>query len=184
MGQLASQGQIMRGFARWAMVCVPAIVLLGFLSGRAAGSTGESRWYQALAKPDFMPPTWAFPVAWTILYILMGLALAMILNARGAKGRGLALSLFGLQLLLNLAWSPLFFGAKQVSAALLLIVVLLILAALTCWLFLRIRKAAGYMLLPYVAWISFATLLNFQIDMLNPDAETFVPPVPAAEVIL
>jgi tryptophan-rich sensory protein len=92
-------------------------VFLGFLSGRLANSGYGNRWFDALVKPDFMPPGWAFGVAWTILYILMGLALAMVIHARGARGRGVAIILFLVQLLLNLAWSPLFFRAHQVDNA-------------------------------------------------------------------
>jgi tryptophan-rich sensory protein len=172
------------GFARWAMVTVPAILFLGFLSGKLAGPSGTGRWYQELAKPAFQPPTWAFPVAWSLLYILLGLALAMILNARGAKGRGLALGLFAVQMLLNLLWSPLFFGAHQVSAALILLLVLFVLATACTYAFSKIRKVAGWLMLPYLAWLAFASVLNFEVDRLNPDAETFVPAVPQTEVIL
>lgn len=183
-GEIASKQQLRMGLARWAMVTVPAIVFLGFLSGKMAGPSSDSRWYQGLAKPAFQPPAWVFPIAWTILYILLGVALAMILNARGAKWRGLALSLFAFQMMLNLLWSPLFFGAHQVSAALLLLLVLFVAAAACTILFKSIRKMAGWLMLPYLAWLAFATLLNFEVDRLNPDAETFIAPVPQAEVIL
>src|SRR5688572_20555009 len=100
-------------FARWALVCVPLIVLLGFLSGRSVPSGNDNAWYQALVKPALTPPGWVFPVAWTALYIMLGLALASILNARSARGRALSVGLFVLQLALNLAWTPMFFGAHR-----------------------------------------------------------------------
>ena len=155
---------------------MPAIVFLGFLSGRLANSGYGNRWFDALAKPDLMPPGWAFGVAWTILYIFMGLALAIIIHARGARGRGLAVGLFLVQLLLNLLWSPLFFRAHQVDNALGLILMLFALVAVTALLFWRIRRGAGLLLLPYLAWLAFASFLNYEIGRLNPEAETLVAP--------
>lgn len=176
MNEIASPGQLRLAYLRWALVTVPAIVFLGFLSGRLANSGYGNRWFDALAKPDFMPPGWAFGVAWTILYIFMGLALAIVIHARGARKRGLAIALFLAQLLLNLLWSPLFFRAHQVDNALVLIVVLFILVAITSLLFWRIRRVAGLLLLPYLAWLGFASALNYEIGRLNPDAETLVAP--------
>jgi benzodiazapine receptor len=166
------------------VVTIPACVFLGSVSGRLSGSGMDNRWFDGLIKPGIMPPGWAFGVAWTILYILMGAALAMILNARGAKGRGLALTLFVAQFVLNLVWSPLFFGAHQITMALYLIFAIFALAAATCYSFSRIRPLAAALLLPYLAWLCFAALLNFQFDQLNPDGETFIPASAATEVIL
>jgi translocator protein len=177
MNEIASPGQLRLAYLRWALVTVPAIVFLGFLSGRLANSGYGNRWFDALLKPDFMPPGWAFGVAWTILYILMGLALAIVIHARGARGRGLAIALFLVQLLLNLTWSPLFFRAHQIDNALVLILLLFVLVAVTTFLFWRIRQMAGLLLLPYLAWLGFASALNYEIGRLNPDAETLVAPV-------
>src|SRR6185503_2730178 len=101
MTEIASRAQLRMSYLRWALVTVPLILLLGTLSGVAAGSGSSNPWFAALRKPAFMPPDWAFPVAWTLLYICLGLALALILHARGARGRPLALTLFVLQLALN-----------------------------------------------------------------------------------
>ena len=176
MNEIASPGQLRLAYLRWALVAVPAIVLLGFLSGKLANSGYGNRWFAALTKPAIMPPAWLFPVAWTILYVLMGLALAVVLHARGAKGRGIAVGLFLVQLLLNLAWSPLFFRAHQVGDALFLLLGLCLLVALLVWLFARIRAAAGLLLIPYLAWLAFAAFLTYEIRQLNPDAETLVAP--------
>jgi benzodiazapine receptor len=176
MNEIASPGQLRLAYLRWALVAVPAIVLLGFLSGKLANSGYGNRWFAALAKPDIMPPGWAFPVAWTILYVLMGLALAIVLHARGAQGRGLAIALFVVQLLLNLVWSPLFFRAHQVGNALALILCLTVLVAVVAWLFSRIRPFAGILLIPYLVWLAFASFLTYEIRQLNPDAETLVAP--------
>ncbi len=184
MGEIASQGQLRMSYLRWAAVTVPAILMLGFLSGRVSNSGYENRWFSTLDLPSFMPPGWAFGAAWTLLYILLGVAVAMILNARGARGRGVALGLFFAQLLLNFCWSPLFFGAHQVSLALGLILLIFVLAIATFRAFLPIRRTAALLLLPYIAWLAFASLLNFSIDQRNPDAETLVPPPASAQIRL
>jgi benzodiazapine receptor len=176
MNQIASPGQLRLAYLRWALVTVPVIVLLGFLSGKFANSGFGNRWFDALEKPALMPPGWAFGAAWTVLYILMGLAFAMILHARGARGRGVAIALFLVQLLLNLAWSPLFFRAHQIGSALALILILLLVVAVTALSFARIRQVAGLLLLPYLAWLGFASFLNYEIGRLNPGAETLVAP--------
>lgn len=176
MNEIASPGQLRLAYLRWALVTVPAVVFLGFLSGRLANSGYGNRWFDALVKPEAMPPGWAFGVAWTILYVLMALALAMVIHARGAKGRGIAILLFLVQLVLNLLWSPLFFRAHQVDNALVLILVLFAAVAVTALLFWRIRRAAGLLLLPYLAWLAFASFLNYEIGRLNPEAETLVAP--------
>jgi benzodiazapine receptor len=176
MNEIASPGQLRLAYLRWALVTVPAIVFLGFLSGRLANSGYGNRWFDALEKPALMPPGWAFGVAWTILYVMMALAFAIVLHARGAKGRGAAIALFLGQLLLNLAWSPIFFRAHQVGSALLLIIAIFLMAAATTVLFWRIRRFAGVLLLPYLAWLAFASFLNYEIGRLNPDAATLVAP--------
>jgi tryptophan-rich sensory protein len=176
MNEIASPGQLRLAYLRWAMVTVPAIVFLGFLSGRLANSGYANRWFAALAKPELMPPGWAFGLAWTILYILMALAFAIVLHARGARGRGAAIATFLVQLALNLVWSPLFFRAHQVGQALVLILVLSLLVAVTTALFWRIRRFAGVLLLPYLCWLAFATYLNYEIGRLNPDLQSLGKP--------
>lgn len=176
MNEIASPGQLRLAYLRWALFTVPVIVFLGFLSGRLANSGYGNRWFDALLKPALMPEGWVFGVAWTILYILMALALAIVIHARGAKGRGVAILLFLVQLVLNLLWSPLFFRAHQVGNALVLIVLLFIIVAVTAALFWRIRRVAGLLLLPYLAWLAFASYLNYEIGRLNPEAETLVAP--------
>ena len=173
--EIASKGQLRLAFLRWAIVTVPFILLLGFASGRLFPSGDENLWYQMLQKPAETPSGWVFPVAWTTLYVLLGLALAMIVNARGSRLRRPALILFAVQMVANLAWSPLFFGYHQVSAALVLIVVIFVLALATTLVFARIRKGAAWLMVPYLAWLSFAGILNYKIDRLNPNAETLVP---------
>ena len=184
MGEIASPSQLRLSFMRWALVAVPLILLLGIASGRLSGSGYGNPWFQALAKPEIMPPGWAFGAAWTILYILMGLALAIVLHARRARRRGLAITLFTIQLALNLAWSPLFFGAHKVVASFWLLVAILITASVTTLLFRRIRLSAALLMLPYLAWLIFATMLTFEIHRLNPQAEMLAPDVSSTQINL
>lgn len=175
MGELASKQQLRMSFLRWAAVTVPTIMFLGILMGRLSNSGFENGWFVALERPDWFPPGAAFGIVWTILYALIGIAVALILDARRASGRARALLLFAVQLAMNLAWSPLFFAAHQVTAAFWLMVVLLVTATATAAAFWPIRRAAAVLMLPYLAWLGFATVLNFEMDRLNPDAEAATP---------
>lgn len=182
MNEIASTGQLRMSLLRWILVCVPLLVVLGSVSGLVSNSGYDNAWFVALNRPDIVPPGWVFGAVWTTLYIMMGLSLAMIINARGAAGRGRALALFAAQLVLNLAWSPLFFGAHQVSLAFWLILAILGLTIATTFAFAPIRKAAAWLLVPYMVWLSFASILNYKIDALNPEAETLVPPAASANI--
>jgi translocator protein len=182
MSEIASPGQLRMSFLRWALVTVPLIVVIGSLMGAMSSSGNDNGWYAMLAKPSFQPPGWLFGVAWAIFYTMMAIALAMILNARGAKGRGLAIGVFIGHLLLNFSWSPLFFGAHQVTAAFYLLLAILAGATLSAVLFWRIRPIAGLLLLPYLVWLCFASALNFATDQLNPDAEALVPPAASTNI--
>ena len=170
MGEIASASQLRMYFVRWALVTVPSILLLGVASGQLSGSGYGNPWFDALIKPSIMPPGWIFPVVWPVLYILMGLSLAYILAARGAAGRPLAIVIFLVQLLLNLAWSPIFFAMHNMALALAVIGAMFLATVITIVLFRKIRPIAGLLLLPYLAWLAFAFLLNYQTMMVNPDA--------------
>ena len=183
MGGIASRGQLRMSFLRWAVVTVPAVLLLGFASGRMVPAGDDNAWYQALAKPALTPPGWAFPVAWTTIYVLIGLALAMVLNARGARGRGVAVGLFVLGFVLALVWMPLFFGAHRVGAATLLIAAMVLVGIATTLAFGRIRPAAAWLMLPYLVWISFAGVLSWSIGRLNPDAATLAPTAHTSQML-
>lgn len=172
--ELASKQQLRASYLRWAVVTVPFILLLGFASGRLVPSGSKNCWYAALVKPAGTPPDIVFPIAWTTIYVLMGLALAMIVNARGSALRGRAIGLFAAQLAVNLIWTPLFFGAHQVFWSLMTIVVMLLLTIATTFAFARIRKGAAWLLVPYLVWISFAGVLTWRILDLNPDADSLV----------
>ncbi len=159
---------------RRGLITVPVIVVLGFISGGLSNAGGSNRWYATLAKPDFQPPGWAFPIAWTAFYVLMGLALAIILNARGSRLRKLAVGLFAVQLVLNLSWSPVFFGLHQTVTGLVIILAILVTATAATIVFGRVRPAAAWLMLPYLAWLCFASVLNWETIRLNPGADHLV----------
>jgi tryptophan-rich sensory protein len=175
MSGIASVAQLRMSLLRYALFTVPLVLLLGILSGRISGSGYGNPWFDALEKPSFMPPGWAFGVAWTTLYVLLGFALAMLLHARGARWRGAVIALFLVQLLANYLWSPLFFALHQVGPALVLIAVMIALTVVLVALLWQIRRLAALLLLPYLGWLCFAALLTASIDRLNPEAATLAP---------
>jgi len=152
---------------RLPIVSALVVLLLGLASGWLSGSGYGNAWFDGLAKPGFMPPGWAFPVAWTILYLLIGTAFGLILETQHVL-RSRAILLFVVQLLLNYAWSPVFFALHQPLRALAIIVLMVILTALAALDFHRIRPIAAWLLLPYLAWLIFAAALNGAIVALNP----------------
>lgn len=182
MRGMATSRQLRTSFWRTALITVPIIVILGSLMGYLSNSGYGNAWFDALDLPDITPPGWVFGTVWPLLYVMIGLSLAMILQARGARGRGFALILFFVQLIANFAWSPLFFGAQQVTWGLYLIVFILMVTIATAFAAAPIRKAAAWLLLPYMLWLSFASILNYQIDQRNPDAETLVPPASTTQI--
>ena len=157
-----------REWSKYALVTVPAILLLGSASGWLSNSGYDNGWFAGLNKPPFMPPGWAFGVVWPILYAMLGLAVALVLAEPPSERRRLALILFFAQLALNYAWSPLFFAAHDIQLALVTIFVITALAAMAAGQFRRIRPLAGALMVPYLAWLCFAAALNAAIDRLNP----------------
>lgn len=152
---------------------------LGLLSAilicEAAGIIGAffttpniSTWYVGLNKPFFSPPNFIFAPVWTTLYLLMGISLYLIWQAKGDNRKRLPLKLFFAQLGLNILWSIIFFGAHSIVGGLFIIILLWILIFLTIIYFQKINKLAAYLLYPYLAWVFFATILNFTLFLLNP----------------
>jgi translocator protein len=182
MNQLASPSQLRMSLLRWGLFVIPAIMMAGYISGAISGSGDANRWYAELLKPAMQPPGWIFGVIWPILYFLTGLAFCIILHARGARSRMLAIGLFLSQLLLNLLWSPLFFGRHEVSSAFYVMLLLIVLAVTTTWIFGGIRKTAAWLMVPYLAWLAFAAYLNFEIDRLNPNAESLYVPSASSHI--
>lgn len=137
--------------------------ILGSLFTRPAIPT----WYAALLKPPFTPPGWLFGPVWTALYLSMGVSLFLMWRRREAEGARVAITVFGIQLLLNAAWSPVFFGAKALLGGLFVIMALWISVLAAILLSFRISRVAGMILIPYLLWVSFATVLNFELYRLN-----------------
>ena len=160
-----------RSLWKKAMVTVPVIVVLGFVMGAVSNSGFGNPWYDGLAKPAFLPPGWAFGAAWTALYTMLGIALAAILTEPMSNQGQLAIALFTAQLTLNYAWSPVFFAAHMIDLALVILIAMLVLATVSANLFRRIRPVAGWLMLPYLAWLCTATALNYETGRLNPGAD-------------
>jgi tryptophan-rich sensory protein len=170
MNRLASPAQLRASFFRWALFLVPLVLLLGFMSGKV-GSSADSPWFAALTKPATFPPPATFGIVWTVLYAMMGVAIALVCAAWGARFRAAAITMFVVQLLINLAWSPVFFGLHEIKIALAVILALDVVVLITIALFWRVRRLAGWLMVPYVLWILFATVLNWQFLELNPQAD-------------
>lgn len=124
-------------------------------------------WYASLKKPSFTPPSWLFSPVWIFLFVLMGLTLYILWQAYSKKEARIALLFFTLQLILNMLWSVIFFGLKSPMWAFIEILILWLAIFLTIWKSLKISKAAGYLLLAYIIWVSFAAILNYSIWKLN-----------------
>jgi tryptophan-rich sensory protein len=144
--------------------------LVGSLWTIVFGVPPESAWYRSLTLPALQPPGALFGIAWSILYALMGFAAARLLVASPSPERARALLWFAVQLLLNLAWSPVFFGAEAIFPALLLIGAVLVTATLATVAAGRVDRFAPWLLLPYLVWLGFAFGLNWRIWVLNSPA--------------
>ncbi|TSD66022.1 tryptophan-rich sensory protein [Inquilinus sp. KBS0705] len=125
-------------------------------------------WYITLTKPTYNPPNWAFPIAWSILYFLIGTAAYMVWKRRNnSTTYATARIIYFVQLLLNFSWSIVFFGMHQIFAALCIIIMLLVVIILNIAWFGRFSKPAAWLLVPYILWVGFASLLNLSIYILN-----------------
>ena len=153
---------------RWKtlIVCLAIPLCVGGLS--ALLSRGGMQAFSALKKPPLAPPGWVFPVVWTILFLLMGVASYLVaVSAAPQRTRQGALYLYALQLAVNFFWSPIFFGTGAYLFAFIWLLLLWLLIVLTVRRFAQIRSAAGWLLMPYLAWVTFAGYLNFGIFLLN-----------------
>jgi tryptophan-rich sensory protein len=141
---------------------------LSFSAAVVGGFFLPGEWYAALRKPSWNPPNWVFGPVWTALYAIMAVAAWLVWRRGGFAAQRAALSLFLIQLLFNALWSPLFFGLKNPVLALLDLVLLWTALLATVRMFWRARPLAGAMLVPYVAWVTFAGALNWTLWRLNP----------------
>jgi tryptophan-rich sensory protein len=126
-------------------------------------------WYAGLVKPAFQPPSWLFGPVWTALFLLMGIAFYLVWSGKGMAGaRKTAMWVFGIQFVLNVLWSALFFGMQSPLLGFICIAGLWIAIVLTIKAFHDVSRPAAYLLVPYIAWVSFAAVLNYAVMMLNP----------------
>jgi tryptophan-rich sensory protein len=138
-------------------------LLVGFIAGFFTSSSISS-WYSQLNKPSFNPPNWLFGPVWTVLYILMGVSLYLVWNNDGSK---IAIIFFAVQLALNFIWSFLFFSLHNPLIAFIEILLLLSMIIVTTLKFYPISHTAAFLMIPYILWVSFASVLNFSIYWLN-----------------
>ena len=150
-----------------------AKIIIMIIVAELAGSVGSlvtfpsiGSWYSALNKPAFSPPNWIFGPVWIILYALMSIAAGLVWHSK-SKLKGSALKVYGLQLGLNIAWSLIFFGLRLPSIAFGEIIILWISILATSAVFRKISRTSSLMLLPYIAWVTFALILNYSIMVLN-----------------
>jgi benzodiazapine receptor len=136
--------------------------------GAVLTAAGVREWYPTLAKPAWTPPSWVFGPVWTLLYALMAVAAWLVWRRAGLRGGRVPLGLFAAQLVLNAAWSGLFFALRNPAAALVDIVALWVLIAATVAAFARVSRTAALLLVPYLLWVTFAAALNAAIWTMNP----------------
>lgn len=153
---------------RWIGLVVFIVVCIGAGALGAIATTPEIEgWYRTIEKPSWNPPDWIFGPVWTTLYVLMAIAAWLVWRPAGFRPAATPLTLFAVQLALNTAWSLIFFGLHQPGWAFAEIVVLWLAIAATTATFFRSSLIAALLMLPYLAWVSFATVLNFTIWRLN-----------------
>jgi len=173
MNFLASKAQLRASLLRWSLFLVPLIVLLGFLGGQLGSP--NTNWFQSLTKPAIFPPNEAFGIVWSVLYVIIGFSVAIIASSWGAYGRGLALGAFAVHFVFNLAWTAVFFGMQNIMGGLIVIILATVTLVGVIAAFWRVRALAGALLLPYLAWLLFASVLNYQFLVENPDGGSSIP---------
>ena len=139
-----------------------------FLTALSGAFFMPGAWYESLDKPSWQPPNWLFGPVWTVLYIMIAVSGWLVWQERATHAMALPMIVYGVQLVLNFLWSALFFGAKRMDWALAEVVMLWLSIVATILVFYPISATAAYLLLPYLAWVSFAAFLNFTMLRLNP----------------
>lgn len=144
------------------LIAVVICLFLGFLSGYSTVTSVES-WYGTINKPSFNPPNWIFGPVWSVLYVFIGIVFGRSWHKSDHRG----LTLMAAQFFINLIWSPIFFGLQQPGFALIVIVILVLLIAACIRHYLISDRPSAFLLIPYMMWVSFATVLNGAIFYLN-----------------
>jgi benzodiazapine receptor len=148
-------------------LALPAFILLCHFAGVIGSLTTDTALYREIMRPSWAPPGWIFGPVWITLYTLMGIAAWLVWRTGPSRERGVAMTLFAVQLALNAAWTPVFFGLRSIGGGLLVIAVLNVAIFATIVAFGRRSQAAAWMLVPYAAWVGFATALNTELWRLN-----------------
>lgn len=154
-----SRGKLLLGLGGWMVLC--------FLAASLGALFMPGAWYAALQKPSWNPPGWVFGPVWSVLYTLMAIAAWLAWKQGGFAAQGKPLSVFLFQLALNAAWSPIFFGLQRPDLAFAVILLLWLAIVATGWTFRPVSRPAAWLLVPYLAWVSFATVLNGTLWWLN-----------------
>ena len=152
---------------KWGLL-ITIIILCNLIGAIGAiWTSSDSSWYKGINKPSFNPPSWIFGPVWTLLFTLMGVSLYLVWTSSNSNIKLIALIFFVIQFFFNVAWSYFFFGLGNPLYSFIEILFLLVLIFLTAFYFFKVNKIAGYLLIPYFLWVSFAAFLNYSILRLN-----------------
>jgi len=149
------------------LIMLVGFVAVSFLAALPGAVFRPGEWYERLAKPSWRPPNWLFAPVWTVLYLTIAVSGWLVWRGVGFSGATLALPIFALQLVLNAAWTPLFFGLHRIDLGLSDILLLWLFIIVTIMFFYFVNLVAALLLLPYLAWVTFAVALNFAVWRLN-----------------
>jgi translocator protein len=163
MDFIRDKRQLWLGLAAFLLICFTAAGIGSFATAPAI-----TNWYAGINKPSWNPPNWLFGPVWTVLYAMMATAAWLVWRRLGLQAAATPLFFFAMQLMLNTLWSVFFFGLHNPGLAFAEIILLWLSIAATIYYFWRVRPLAGVLLIPYLAWVSFAAFLNFTIWRLNP----------------
>lgn len=167
MNVLASPAQLRASFLRWVLFLVPLTMLIGFSAGQLGSP--DTAWFAGLEKPAIYPPPVTFGIVWSVLFVMIGIAMALVASAWGAHGRTAALVAFAVHFLVTQSYTAVFFGGQDMIAGMMVLgfgIASLLVALALVW---RVRRGAALLLLPYLAWLCFAAALNYQFIVANPD---------------
>ncbi|WP_116344377.1 TspO/MBR family protein [Blastopirellula marina] len=151
----------------WVLLAAVALCVAVGIVGALFTTPQIPTWYAGIDKPSWTPPSWIFGPVWTTLYVMMGVAAWLVWRRRPWSAVWPALLLFGIQLILNAIWSPLFFGLESPLLGLIDIVLLWLMIGVTIYCFARLSLGGALLLVPYLLWVSYAACLNFAIWRLN-----------------
>lgn len=149
------------------IVGLAAWIAVAFIPAWLGSQVTNPEWYRSIERPLWAPPSFVFGPVWSVLYLLMGIAAWLVWRRHGFRGAGAALGLFLVQLVFNGAWSWIFFGLNRMGLAFLELAALWLLILATIVAFFRVHRAAGWLLIPYLLWVTYAGALNFAIWKMN-----------------